>query len=588
MILVNVKCYTNYLLFSFLNTKDGEIKMFEFSDYYNDIMALLAFMKNNNHDYFVGFNMEKFNNIILNYILMNYQQMSKDSSKTIIYNINILIQDILSSNYDSQLRHQIFFRTIDLLKYVTNSSISISFNDIKAYYKSMSSENLSRKSTSKDLIIKIKEQSKSDLITLLKLLKDVNPIIKQRMDLGKKLGINILNKYKESIGNNIVLSHYMKLYNVKLSDVIQLKQNEKKELRNVKDFIYKDYRYQNSYIKQYYEQLLNSDTKKDYLTDFVIKTDNISINKHLNKKMFDNIYEENCYVINIKILPTLIMIKNKIYPDFLDEDFISVLSNYYNNLLIAIKTNNKESIKYNSEILESIVDNMAVPTSFTESHYTQNIVFLNYILEILSCIDNVLINSEILSIDKDFIIIKEQDFIHFQSLINLGLQFFKCNKVVYLDSKNYLFALDGHDPNYEFDTDLYGKYFIEKGCFNTKNYIGNLNPIIISKLFHVFFIKKQSVQTFINECNDLKDYLFIYKRNRNNTLILDDEIIDNFIQIYYSNAGYILKKIFDSKSENVFNEKVLMFNEPNVINKKEYLKAFLNFKSKIIKEKKLF
>ena len=74
MILVNVKCYTNYLLFSFLNTKDGEIKMFEFSDYYNDIMALLAFMKNNNHDYFVGFNMEKFNNIILNYILMNYQQ----------------------------------------------------------------------------------------------------------------------------------------------------------------------------------------------------------------------------------------------------------------------------------------------------------------------------------------------------------------------------------------------------------------------------------------------------------------------------------------------------------------------------------
>ena len=48
---------------------------------------------------------------------------------------------------------------------------------------------------------------------------------------------------------------------------------------------------------------------------------------------------------------------------------------------------------------------------------------------------------------------------------------------------------------------------------------------------------------------------------------------------------YLLK---NSKSENVFSEKVLMFNEPNVINKKEYLKAFLNFKSKIIKEKKLF
>lgn len=588
MILVNIKCYNNYLLFLFLNTKNGEINAFEFSDHYNDIMALLAFMKNNNQSYFVGFNMEKFNNIILNHILMNYQQISKDNAKTIIYNINILIQDILSSNYDSQLKYQTFFRTIDLLKYVTNSSINISFNDIKAYYGHMNNENFSKSVITKDSILKVKEQSKNDLITLLKLLNDVNPKIKQRMKLGKELGINILNKYKESIGNNVILSHYLKLYNVKLDNMIQLKSKEKKELRQVKDLIYKDYRFQNSYIKQYYEQLLNSDTKKDYLTDFSVKTENIIINKNLNKKMIDNIYEEDCYVINIKILPTLIMIKNKIYPDFLDEDFINVLSNYYNNLLIAIKTNNKESIEFNSNILENIVDNMSVPSSFTESHYTQNIIFMNYILEILNCIDNVLINSEILSIDKDFIIIKEKDLVHFQSLINIGLQFFKCNKVVYIDSKNYLFALDGYDKNAEFDTPLYDKCFIEKGCFKTKNYIGNLNPIIISKLFHIFFIKNESIKNYIDNNNNLKDYLFIYKRNRTNTLILDDEIVDNFIKIYYSNNGCILKKISEGKSENAFNEKVAMFFEDLPINKKEYLKYFLNFKNKIIKERKLF
>ena len=231
---------------------------------------------------------------------------------------------------------------------------------------------------------------------------------------------------------------------------------------------------------------------------------------------------------------------------------------------------------------------MSVPSSFTESHYTQNIIFMNYILEILNCIDNVLINSEILSIDKDFIIIKEKDLVHFQSLINIGLQFFKCNKVVYIDSKNYLFALDGYDKNAEFDTPLYDKCFIEKGCFKTKNYIGNLNPIIISKLFHIFFIKNESIKNYIDNNNNLKDYLFIYKRNRTNTLILDDEVVDNFIQIYYSNNGYILKKVSEEKSENVFNEKVAMFFEDLPINKKEYLKYFLNFKNKIIKEKKLF
>ena len=73
MIFISLKSYKNFCVFGFYNAKTNKETFFEISEYYNDLKPILVFLKENQKDYLVGYNMENFNNFVLNFIFNNFE-----------------------------------------------------------------------------------------------------------------------------------------------------------------------------------------------------------------------------------------------------------------------------------------------------------------------------------------------------------------------------------------------------------------------------------------------------------------------------------------------------------------------------------
>lgn len=591
MIFFSLKSYKNLCLFGFYNDETEEKTFFEISEYYNDLKPLLVFLKNNQKEFLVGYNMENFNNYMLNFILTNFNSLLEEKGVMVAFQLNSISLSIINGVADINLKYSNYFKFIDLMKYVGNSNDRISMNDLKYLFEIEDANDFPE--TENGFIDKINKNDVFDCIRnnlkTLKIIYDINlKKIMFRFALGKEVGLNLLNKYDESIGNNYLLGKYMQKYKVPKNSFLQLKQQEKKELLDLNSFLQKEFIYKNKSINDFYELIKNNISHEVEIPNlFNIEEQKFFLNnKQIRLEIKETLIKEDLINIDFKYIYIEYLIRNKIYPNFLDEDFYLMIEEVYVNLLIAIRNNNIQEIEKCDLILNKIIENMSVPSSFTESKYTQYKIYINVLFIILELIDDLIsLKAKIILCDKNYItiqadsnreeIIKCINSWHNKYYSNKSISIY--DKLVFSDYNNYLI----------FKSKKYGSdYLITKGFFQEKRNLNSRYPLIIIKAFRLHIENKIDIKDYINKQNDINDFIVYYKTNRTFDLIYNKSPIQRNLRFVYSPKGYDLYRINKEKNkEELVAKKIqlLIKKEDAEIDKSIYLSNAISFKNQFIK-----
>ena len=591
MIFFSLKSYKNLCLFGFYNDETEEKTFFEISEYYNDLKPLLVFLKNNQKEFLVGYNMENFNNYMLNFILTNFNSLLEEKGVMAAFQLNSISLSIINGVADINLKYSNYFKFIDLMKYVGNSNDRISMNDLKYLFEIEDANDFPE--TENGFIDKINKNDVFDCIRnnlkTLKIIYDINlKKIMFRFALGKEVGLNLLNKYDESIGNNYLLGKYMQKYKVPKNSFLQLKQQEKKELLDLNSFFQKEFIYKNKSINNFYELIKNNISHEVEIPNlFNIEEQKFFLNnKQIRLEIKETLIKEDLINIDFKYIYIEYLIRNKIYPNFLDEDFYLMIEEVYVNLLIAIRNNNIQEIEKCDLILNKIIDNMSVTSSFTESKYTQYKIYINVLFIILELIDDLIsLKAKIILCDKNYItiqadsnreeIIKCINSWHNKYYSNKSISIY--DKLVFSDYNNYLI----------FKSKKYGSdYLITKGFFQEKRNLNSRYPLIIIKAFRLHIENKIDIKDYINKQNDINDFIVYYKTNRTFDLIYNKSPIQRNLRFVYSPKGYDLYRINKEKNkEELVAKKIqlLIKKEDAEIDKSIYLSNAISFKNQFIK-----
>ena len=525
MIIFDLKIYGNVSMLYFHDIKLKEKTLFQFSEQYNDFKFLIQFIKaKRDLDYIVGYNMEKYGNYILNYLLSNSDKLINDNGLMISYKLHMLSEGLKSQVFPMELKYLDLFRSIDLIKYM-NFNERIYFHNIRLEFGEDSFLDIDNEDfVPVRMFNDIIEYLKSNIRVITKLYEMYKEDIALRHDISRSIGLNIMNKFYYGIGNNLILAHYRNKFGASIKDIVNLKLEEDKTYSyKVSQILKKDFSYILEDSKLFYKSLSNSilDESFNLKMNFNINHWAFKIQKYIKREYEEGVYSGNYLAIDISLLPIYSMIDNNIFPSFLDNDFISETCKYYNYYLKAKDKGKQRLEKAMHNILYYLVENMEVPSSFTESKLTQNTIYIHNILYLLQIIDILIYNNiEIIFCNRDILMINmsghEIDNIKqmLSNAIHTDLYAYKVSKFAYKDSSNFILIKEG----YLNDIGNFKNYIVEYGIFNYDQLFSFKSPKVIMKAFIKSLITGEKGDELINKHDEIKDFMITMPNPKSFTL----------------------------------------------------------------------
>ena len=525
MIIFDLKIYGNVSMLYFHDIKLKEKTLFQFSEQYNDFKFLIQFIKaKRDLDYIVGYNMEKYGNYILNYLLSNSDKLINDNGLMISYKLHMLSEGLKSQVFPMELKYLDLFRSIDLIKYM-NFNERIYFHNIRLEFGEDSFLDIDNEDfVPVRMFHDIIEYLKSNIRVITKLYEMYKEDIALRHDISRSIGLNIMNKFYYGIGNNLILAHYRNKFGASIKDIVNLKLEEDKTYSyKVSQILKKDFSYILEDSKLFYKSLSNSilDESFNLKMNFNINHWAFKIQKYIKREYEEGVYSGNYLAIDISLLPIYSMIDNNIFPSFLDNDFISETCKYYNYYLKAKDKGKQRLEKAMHNILYYLVENMEVPSSFTESKLRQNKIYIHNILYLLQIIDILIYNNiEIIFCNRDILMINmsghEIDDIKqmLSKAIHTDLYAYKVSKFAYKDSSNFILIKEG----YSNDIGNFKNYIVEYGIFNYDQLFSFKSPKEIMKAFIKSLITGEKGDELINKHDEIKDFMITMPNPKSFTL----------------------------------------------------------------------
>lgn len=568
MLLCYLKSYTNCCIISFKRIETGENFIFELSKRYNDFNILLKFFKSNNNELFIGYNMEKFYNIIFNFIFSRYQVFLSEKASIIAYYIYNTATNLYSEFIDPNWKYSKYYNSIDLMKVLCDRDTSVTFTEIEMY---MERENVSEfEYTQADGVIEYKiDELKKYCINKLDFLLELYEIgkdkINSRIVLSNAFNANVLNKYDTGIGQAIIEKLILKTKTLDKESLFKLKENESTDKYLLEESVIDDISFKTKEFQDFLFDIKNTKITdplfklnktfryKEYFYDInsgglEFKTHNKIINKESDRLIRIDI--SNAY-------PTL-MYRYKIYPKFLPSLFEEVFNIFYKNRID--KNNDKNITKLP---LLGLFGNIGNPSSYLYSPKSFLAITLNLKLIILELIESFCCDDiEILYVKTDEIILRVKNnqssfFINnikrWMEKYKLDVHIDEFDKIIIKSMNDMILYKKGYIDNPSYD-------LVEtRGCFNIKSKkIGvNINAPIIAKCIINHFGKNTSLIDTINSSSNIYDFLFYYKSNRQFKIINKDENIEyeRIGRYFISNKGsFIYKNNIEKKTFNLLNE----------------------------------
>ena len=531
----------------FYNIKTKKYSTFEISKFCNQRKEMLDYLKSNKGEYFVGYNIEEYDNELMYYISITPDctaESIKEKSDEIINS-----EWGVYNKYDLEKNKKFFIkRYIDLIK-IWNYGIygkSVSLKQLEFTFRFNSIEDLPYKHNTaiktKSAIKKIKEYCKYDVQVTTKFLSNSKEFIKFRIEASKIFNLNLITDSEVSLAKKV----FVKL----ISSELNIPEKEVRKLRT-----YRKELELNKLIKPVKFEIEEYKKMYDYYTSIVLKADLKS--KHTGKYIistkksisYNIIFDENS--INKSFLscdyglggvhgctsPGIYQVDEEF--DYIDVDFGSYyphLSYFFKQFqkhlpegLVAKqlmkwfkerKTKYPKKTNFPMNYALKIIMNLAWGQSGSEfsplfDQAVQIGVCVNGMVQLNKLSELAILNkAQILYKNTDGLLLriekKHSDNIrkvlsNYANHINIPLEFVNVKKLIVRDVNNFMLVDEFNNVK-------------QKGVFETydtimkhKQFHKNTSAMIVPLALNKYFLEGIPVEETINTHNDIFDFRYMVK-----------------------------------------------------------------------------
>lgn len=570
MLLCYLKSYSNCCIIAFKRIETEEIFTFELSRNYNDFLLLLKFFNNNRNELLIGYNMENFYNIVFNFILFKYNTFLNEKATFIAYYIYNVANNVYSETIDKNWKYPKFYNCIDLLKILTSRDSSVTLTEMEMYMEEENIDDFQFVNNNAVIEYKITELKKyciKKLHFLNSLYEQAKDKINYRFLLSREYNVNVLNRYESGIGKIIIEKSILSNDKISKEELFSLKEKEERSF-HLKDVIVEDI----SFKTKEFNKLLNDLKKIDIINSIDEFKYNFNFNEYKfdlnngglefkqNKTVFDIEKGENIIRIDISNAYPSLIYKHKIYPEFLPSTFKEVFNFFYEQRIDKTKDKNLTKLP-----LLGIIGNFYSPNSFLYSPKTYISITLNLKLYILQLLEEFCLNGiEVLYVKTDEIIIKvkNKDFskivIDWMERTGFKLKMQAFEKIIALNINDMILYGKGYKKD---------KNLIEtRGLFNekSKNFGINKNSPIIYKCIISYFGEGISISEYLKNQNNINDYLFYYKVNRQFKIITKKNEKEN-IEENRIGRFFVSKTGNKTYKNNIEKKTSILLNDNNIV-----------------------
>ena len=545
------------------DTETGELYKFEISERKNQLDKLVGFFVSGTDKMFCGYNNKHYDDVIINYIIDNYNKMQFLPYWKICGSLFNLSQTLVKDEDETRdkvkrWRYAKYFYSMDLLTMLFSRKLRVGLKtmQITMRYKNVYEyEGDFENNLPACEIDNMISYNINDVNSTEELLNKLKGDIELRLFIEHEHGIDCLSMDSVKMAETFLLEEY--------SNKSGIPKNVIKEMRSPMDYIplkdvilpfikYKNPKLQ-SILEEMKEQVVYSKERKGYEKKFVLSNVVYSIGVggihtiHTPKIFLPKDDEFIGHADVTSMYPSL-LIKYQWGPRHLGKLFCDIFSNLYEERIEAKRTSQDLKNKFLKIVLNSPTGKMQQEVSWLYDPFNVFKIRINGQLILLMVVDRLLsLGCEIIQCNTDGVVYRskktsanriQEAIAEVESITQLSFEIDEYEAFYQYAINDYFGVIKGwsksHNP----------KLIEKKGMFITEIKLGKgLAPVVIPKAVINYFLTGQSVDEFIKNDNDIYDFLMTQAVDRKFKVEHGDKPIQRINRFYASTNGAYLYKV---------------------------------------------
>lgn len=545
------------------DTETGELYKFEISERKNQLDKLVGFFVSGTDKMFCGYNNKHYDDVIINYIIDNYNKMQFLPYWKICGSLFNLSQTLVKDEDETRdkvkrWKYAKYFYSMDLLTMLFSRKLRVGLKtmQITMRYKNVYEyEGDFENNLPACEIDNMISYNINDVNSTEELLNKLKGDIELRLFIEHEHGIDCLSMDSVKMAETFLLEEY--------SNKSGIPKNVIKEMRSPMDYIplkdvilpfikYKNPKLQ-SILEEMKEQVVYSKERKGYEKKFVLSNVVYSIGVggihtiHTPKIFLPKDDEFIGHADVTSMYPSL-LIKYQWGPRHLGKLFCDIFSNLYKERIEAKRTGQDLKNKFLKIVLNSPTGKMQQEVSWLYDPFNVFKIRINGQLILLMVVDRLLsLGCEIIQCNTDGVVYRskktsanriQEVIAEVESITRLSFEVDEYEAFYQYAINDYFGVIKGwsksHNP----------KLIEKKGMFITETKLGKgLAPVVIPKAVINYFLTGQTVDEFIKNDNDIYDFLMTQAVDRKFKVEHGDKPIQRINRFYASTNGAYLYKV---------------------------------------------
>lgn len=545
------------------DTETGELYKFEISERKNQLDKLVGFFVSGTDKMFCGYNNKHYDDVIINYIIDNYNKMKFLPYWKICGSLFNLSQTLVKDEDETRdkvkrWRYAKYFYSMDLLTMLFSRKLRVGLKtmQITMRYKNVYEyEGDFENNLPACEIDNMISYNINDVNSTEELLNKLKGDVELRLFIEHEHGIDCLSMDSVKMAETFLLEEY--------SNKSGIPKNVIKEMRSPMDYIplkdvilpfikYKNPKLQ-SILEEMKEQVVYSKERKGYEKKFVLSNVVYSIGVggihtiHTPKIFLPKDDEFIGHADVTSMYPSL-LIKYQWGPRHLGKLFCDIFSNLYKERIEAKRTGQDLKNKFLKIVLNSPTGKMQQEVSWLYDPFNVFKIRINGQLILLMVVDRLLsLGCEIIQCNTDGVVYRskktsanriQEAIAEVESITRLSFEIDEYEEFYQYAINDYFGVIKGwsksHNP----------KLIEKKGMFITETKLGKgLAPVVIPKAVINYFLTGQTVDEFIKNDNDIYDFLMTQAVDRKFKVEHGDKPIQRINRFYASTNGAYLYKV---------------------------------------------
>ena len=557
VLVYDIESFPNLFTCSILNSENNKLITYEISEDKNDLGKIVALFQLKEF-YFCGFNNKSYDDVLINYLIMRFDDLRYKPIFEITWLIKSMSDKIIKEPVANWVdyKHAYLFNSFDLMTMSFSAKNRVGLKELEVtmgFPNVMEYEGDFSKNVPKELKDKVIEYNQNDVLATGELLNLKKNDIELRLKLNEKYKINVLSKDNVNMGMEILKKEYLEKANKTWDDIKDLK--TPCQLVPFKNIIFDFIQYTTPTLQKLLEKLKKvsiDPNNKDFREVFEIGgvVHNISLGGlHSINNAEIIIPDEDELLLDYDVdsyYPSCLIVNN-LYPKHLGIEFVGIYKNIRDERVEAKKNKNSflaDAFKY---AINGLSGNLQSQYSWTYDPELVVKLRINCQLMILMLIEKFdLLGAKIVQSNTDGILIKikksllpeiEKAKDEWCKLTKLSMSKEEFERFYQYDVNNYIGVKKGFTETK--DPELIKK----KGFFVDETNLGKgMSPKVIAKSLINYFVYNISPEETLKEDKDIKDYLTYQRVSRDFIVEYNGEKSLHINRFYMSTNGGILIK----------------------------------------------